>query len=462
MKYFLTIMLIISCFFYSATTFSKDQAKDTEPEQSKYRLKIDDRIRRIEKAVEELNQGYKDKSIWDIPGMEAPPNETTSHKLKRYSLSIPTYLVRFVTWPVAAVGNALIKKGVVDKVVNLLSNDERTVWVYPRLELGFGTGFGGGVGFEHFDLFHKDYNLSAYYQIHVNLNQEFEVSLQKDDAFYYMDRPFDFDISTEFFRHHDTNFFGLGVESSEGNKSKYGLDEVRSGGWLDYELFDNLDVRFNSYFVWDNTRVGSGGTPTAGSVFPPTELPGYRRALSYASFGLSLIHDSRDCDAAPMSGGLRNLSYWRYQGLGTTEYDYNEFSLDVAQYIRIMMPRNVIALRTYWVYQFQNDGAIPFYRLPKLDVNAPLRSYDYGRFTDKGMAVFNVEYRFPVWQFIDGQLFFDTGRVFHTVDDFSFRHFKYSGGLGLRFRTEEFFLMRVQAAFGAEGAKFLLKTSQAF
>ena len=73
-----------------------------------------------------------------------------------------------------------------------------------------------------------------------------------------------------------------------------------------------------------------------------------------------------------------------------------------------------------------------------------------------------MEYRFPVWDYLDGQFFFDTGRVFSTITDFSFKHFNYSGGAGLRFRTRDFFLMRLQIAYGGEGVALLFKTSQAF
>ena len=54
------------------------------------------------------------------------------------------------------------------------------------------------------------------------------------------------------------------------------------------------------------------------------------------------------------------------------------------------------------------------------------------------------------------------GRVFHNPTDFSFKHFKHSGGVGIRFRTRDYFLLRMQFAYGGEGANFLLQTSQAF
>ena len=91
-----------------------------------------------------------------------------------------------------------------------------------------------------------------------------------------------------------------------------------------------------------------------------------------------------------------------------------------------------------------------------------MRGFDWGRFRDNASVVFNVEYRYPVWDYIDGQLFFDTGRVFNGPEDFSFKNFKFSGGAGFSFRTKDYFLLRFQAAYGGEGLKILFKTSQSF
>jgi outer membrane protein assembly factor BamA len=76
--------------------------------------------------------------------------------------------------------------------------------------------------------------------------------------------------------------------------------------------------------------------------------------------------------------------------------------------------------------------------------------------------VINIEYRYPVWEYMDGQLFFDAGRVFDSIKDVSFKDFKYSGGIGLRFVAGEYFLSRLQLAYGNEGFRVLFKTSQAF
>lgn len=230
---------------------------------------------------------------------------------------------------------------------------------------------------------------------------------------------------------------------------------------MGYEIIDHFSIIGRTSFEWDSCRGGKGG-PSVDTQFPPSEIKAFGDDLYYLSVGLSLIHDNRDSDIIPERGGIREISFDRYQGLNTTDYDYNEYNLKVAQFIPALMPRHVVVLRTAWKYQQQASIGIPFYRLAKFDVNSPARGFDYSRFSDRGSAVFNVEYRFPVWKFLDGQIFFDTGRVFHSPGDFSFKHFKYDGGVGLRFRTPNYFLMRVQVAYGGEGPKFLLRTSQAF
>jgi outer membrane translocation and assembly module TamA len=64
--------------------------------------------------------------------------------------------------------------------------------------------------------------------------------------------------------------------------------------------------------------------------------------------------------------------------------------------------------------------------------------------------LFNFEYRFPVWSLIDGVIFCDTGRVFHSPSDISFANMKYSAGGGLKIRIPNLAMFRFEAAYGGE------------
>jgi len=432
-----------------------------DPKDKEYRKNVDDTVEQINKAIRDLRTSYQNKTVWEMPYGPPAPNESSGKKLARYALTVPTYAVRMVTWPLAVATYYLIREGVANKVIDLMSNNARTFWVYPRVEMGFGSGFGGGIGFHHFNLFHDNFKASGYYQIHINMNQEAKFDIRKPDAFYWNDRPVEYKFWSKFIRHHVTDFFGIGIESSDKVSAKYGLDQVRWGGYIGTEFLDNMWVKLYLEGLWDNSRAGKDG-PNVTNVFSRSELIAYGRQLLYMVPTMEFVRDTRDSDVVPEHGGYQKAFYSRYQGLNTTKYDYCEVGVDVAQFFRLLLDRHVLVTRVAMKYQPQSGDGIPFYRMLKLDMNTPLRGFDYGRFADRGLAIFNAEYRFPVWQYMDGQLFFDTGRTFHSLGDFSFKHFKYSGGVGIRIRTDQFLLMRLQFAYGGEGPKFLVKTSKAF
>jgi len=418
---------------------------------------VNKNVDEIESKLEGVSKKTQYKNAWKPVHPKPTEHESLGKGLLRYASMAPTYLVRGLTWPIGITSHYLVKKGVVRKVVNFVSNDERTFWVYPKLELGFGSGFGGGVGIQHLNLFHKNYKFYGSYQIHVNLNQESNVSIKKPDAFYLWKKPVTYKLKINFLKHNEDDFFGIGATSSRNNKSKYGIDEVRPGGWIGYEFLTNTYAKLHTYLVWNNSRPGS-----VGRNFPRATLPGYLRNIYYLNYGFTLEHDNRNSLVAPSKGGRREFIFSRYQGLDTENFNYNEYRLRLNQFIKGFFEDHVFALRNEWVYAQATNGNVPFYRLPKLDMNSPMRGFDFSRFTDNGRMVINAEYRFPVWDYIDGDLFFDTGRVFHNFNDFSFKKFKYDGGFGLRFLTKEVFLLRFEMAYGGEGLKVLIKTNQAF
>lgn len=458
----LVIILLISSVLMPATAFAAEdtaqKAEECPPDDR--RCITDRRLDFLEETVKDVHKSYKDGTAWKMPEYENKTNTKYGYKALYQLALTPNYAFKAATWPVAILANTLIKHGVVRKVVDTVSSDDRTLWVYPKIEFGFGSGFGGGVGIKDYDLFKSKYELSATYQIHINMNQEAYLALERDDLTYINGKALAFKFENKFIHHNEDNFYGIGIGSSR-QSAKYGIDELRSGGWFGYEVLKNLLLRMHTYFIWDDTRPGKGGE-SVNSRFPESTIPAFGKSLYYFDAGLGLVHDTRDCTAAPEKGGIRRFTFRRYVGLGENEHDYNEFDLDVAQFFNFWRPRHVIVLRTDWIYQQQTDDRIPFYRLARLDINSPLRSYSFGRFRDRARAVFNVEYRFPVWDYLDGQIFFDTGRVFHDWKDFSFKHFKYSAGVGLRLRTKDYFLARFSVAGGPEGVKFVFKTSQAF
>ncbi|MFH1830532.1 MAG: BamA/TamA family outer membrane protein [Pseudomonadota bacterium] len=455
------ILLLILAFFGHRAYAASEEAADAAVEcpYGSRACKVNKQIDEVEKTVEDVADQYKGGKVWRHFDKEGVTSG--KHRILEHIAMGPTYVMRALTWPMAVFSGFLIRKGVVRDVVDVISNDERTFWVYPKFELGFGSGFGGGVGIRHTDLFERNYRFRASYLVHVNLDQRGDFSFEKPDAFYIANRPFGFTFFTKLLHDKNTDFYGVGIGAQESARSKYRIDSIDTGFGALYEPLDHFIIAAGLGFAADYTDTGT--QPSVQTVFPMSELSGFGRDIAYLAAGIRLKHDTRDAEGRPEKGGVRELAFTRFQGLGVNGLDYNQYDLDVAQYLKLWLPRHVLALRTKWEYrQPTSGGNVPFFRLSRLDVYTPLRGFDFGRFMDRGLYVFNIEYRFPVWDYLDGEFFFDTGRVFHTLSDISFKHLKYSGGAGLRLCTKNFFLARIQVAYGGEGVNFLFKTSQAF
>jgi hypothetical protein len=421
----------------------------------------DQQIQKVGDAVSDIAAQGQEARFWDI-SQDLQLGLHSKHPVVRTIFLAPTYVTRAVTWPFALLGDLLIRKGVVDAMVDVLSNKDRTFWVFPRFELGFDSGFGGGVGMLHTDLFHGGYRFDAGYLNHINLNQSGWASLEQLDAFSIAGRPVGYRMVFSVLHDKNARFYGTGAEAASSDESEYQIDNGTVGGWLGYEPIDHFWIRLHSFFTGDSIRPGAD-SPSVEQVFPTSMLPGFNTETLYADVGISLSHDTREAGAAPEHGGLQRFTFDRFQALGAGDRDFNQYGFEVLHHFRLWLPRNVLILRTAWVFQQESgDNQIPFNRLATVDTNSPERGLGTGRFRDLGSMLFNIEYRYPVWRYIDGSFFFDTGRVFHGITDVSFKHLAYAGGVGLRVHTKDYFLFRFEAAFGNEGSRVLFKTSTAF
>lgn len=443
----------------------KEAREETDEEEDecvkgKRACRVDRQVKEIESMVEETREEQKARSIWALP--EAPKSVKGPIKVPYYLIAVPTtYVLRFLTWPIAAISYEMIKTGAINKVIDAVSNDERTFWVYPRLEIGFGNGFGGGVGVRHYDIADDNYQFYANYLVYVNLDQRGEFGIAKPDLTVVAGMPIGFRFDTKLVHDKDSSFYGIGNDSLQSNDSKYLVDAIYTGGAVTFEPVNKLIFNLGFFFLADQT--GQGESPSVETVFPPQDLPGFGRDITYFIPGISIVYDWRDAIGRPERGGRYRGVFARYHGLGVYGFDFNLYSIELEQYIKLWIPRHVLALRTAWQYrQPTGGGEIPFFHLSRLDVYSPLRGFGWGRFRDRGSMVFNAEYRFPVWMFMDGAIFFDSGRVFHDIADVSFKDIKWSVGGGLRATTKNYFLFRLEVAYGGEDVRVMFKTSQAF
>ncbi|HKX12396.1 MAG TPA: BamA/TamA family outer membrane protein [bacterium] len=374
----------------------------------------------------------------------------------------PYYLMKGVTYPISRFGLLLDHNKYAGRTVQLASNQKQTRTFYPILTVGSGSKFGGGLGVTLLDLWNSSYDFFGRAILFTDLDQRAELAMTNPEAFRAFDRAFSFGVFSTWYREFDEDFYGIGPNTPQSAKTEFGLYRFRAGTQFGFEMVRNLV--FSARFVFDLSDGNSGRASSPDKIqeqFPPSELAGFGRKLDYVDMGFQLAHDTRDPYYDPARGGRYALTFHRFQLAGQGGFSFYQYDIDLEHYFTLGHPRLVLWLHNAWMFQdTTGNDQIPFYRLAKLDVHSPMRGYDAGRFRDRGSVVFNVELRYPIWQNVDGTIFFDSGRVFDGIKNFSFNDFRFGGGGGIRLTVRRFYRFEVEAATAGEGLNVIFRAVQ--
>jgi len=383
-----------------------------------------------------------------------PPKSYGAKKIVLFPLEVPAYVLRGVTYPFLELSRLMERNRVPEKIAKYYLHSN--VVFFPIIQAGGGDGFGGGFAMQARNLFHRGYKLMLYYEIFTDFDQRTAIALSTPPLVHIADQPLTMHFGAKFRDKNNAHFFGVGADSQQIGEANFAYDRFGVGIDFDYPIIGELNVHIPLALSISDTKQDSDNNhPSVQQIYTPSELVGFEQNLKYFVFGIVLGHDTRDFKDMPTRGGLQRFAFLRNQGLGTQQFNFNEYRLDIRQYFSLHTPRHVISLRNSWVIQ-QGDN-VPFNLLTVLDINSPLRGFTSGRFRDRNSVLFNAEYRFPVWDYIDGTLFVDTGRVFHDFGDLSFNDWRYSVGGGIQFFYRHDIFFRLQAGYGGEGVKMLFK-----
>ncbi|MHB9030495.1 MAG: BamA/TamA family outer membrane protein [Candidatus Latescibacterota bacterium] len=111
-----------------------------------------------------------------------------------------------------------------------------------------------------------------------------------------------------------------------------------------------------------------------------------------------------------------------------------------------------------------SGGDVPFYLLSRLGGEEILRGYQYERFRDKSMALFQHDLRFPILNTIGGALFVAAGKVAPNARDLfsGGYHVGYGAGLRYYFNPKDNLLLRLDYAKGEDADGWYICFGEAF
>lgn len=266
-------------------------------------------------------------------------------------------------------------------------------------------------------------------------------------------------------------FYGIGPDTSKGNGTSYKMETTTLGVKGSYD--PRPTVSGDVFFTYRNINITNGtngGKGIIDEVFGPIAGLSGDDILTY---GTEWIHDSRNHRELSTRGGMQRLAFSYNEGVNSSKASYFKYVAEGSQYFRLGSDRRVFAFHAYGEHNAEVNGEVPFYDMARLggyagrpQLGQTLRGYDDGRFYDKSQLLFNVEYRYTIWEHrdfkVDSVLFTDVGQVFGNFDELEWNNFKESYGLGFRFSVANVLLLSVEGAHGNEGSTFYVTSRTPF
>ena len=105
-----------------------------------------------------------------------------------------------------------------------------------------------------------------------------------------------------------------------------------------------------------------------------------------------------------------------------------------------------------WISATASGRSVPFFLMPTLGGGGTLEAFDLYRFRDRDAILLKGEYRRAVHDMIDVAAFYEAGTVAPAPRAFSLRRAAQSAGAGVIVHTPAAEVMRLDIAFGREGA----------
>lgn len=322
-----------------------------------------------------------------------------------------------------------------------------------------GSGFVLGIGYLHdpdFGLFTVQGNARYSTRSFSELDAQVEFPSPR------LGRRFRTRVNTAYQDYPSLRFFGLGNDSSEGERTFFGQKNKMFGGGVSFDVSDTFELTGDV----DRRRVeieSGDRDPSLDTVFAPLSIPGFsgiERDFNVYRTGATMTFLDR---VIPSAGISLSGEAQRFDDRESSVFDFYRFVGEVKAYVPLGYRNRMLAMRLRTSHSSaDNSGRVPFYMMETLGGARTIRGFREERFRDTRNVLINVEYRWEVWTYVDFTAFFDAGKVFSDVSDTDFTGFHTGYGVGVRAHGPGGTIVRVDLARSSEGYRLHIGAGPSF
>jgi hypothetical protein len=270
------------------------------------------------------------------------------------------------------------------------------------------------------------------------------------------------DAGIDYRRRSDELFTGIGMPQ-HAHFSRYGIDQVDGTVVLVAHPIRPLTISIGEDVGMRRYNPGApyGGDPDIDDIFcvrdkqgacvaggiDEAAVPGFAAGTQLTRETLAVHIDSRRQETSP--GLIVDAAIAYTHGFGSDASSYLRLHGRVGTQLEVWRRRSIYVGVTVDDELALGATSIPFTELVTLGGPDDLRGFARGRFRGASSMIATVEWRWPVWMWMDGSVFFDYGGVFGPgFRDFSVGALRPDVGIGFRVHTDNKYVMRIQAAWG--------------
>lgn len=330
----------------------------------------------------------------------------------------------------------------------------RMEWeVFPIVTYDTDAGFGYGIkgylrnlfdGSESYDvILYNSTGGERWYRFQFSY-PDYEIR-QGEDYGYALDFIADYDKWISYY------FYGIG------NSSSYNAKKIYTREPMDLSLI--LNRTLTSSFIF---QFGIKYSTIKVVNFPELMLldaGDFNKDTDHLALLVSAVYDTRNSIINPAEGVNVSVGLELSPRFSFIRTAFDKASLTIQSYQRLIFKELIFAGRI--TLQQLLGNSIPVQFLIPLGGNLSLRGYSQDRFLDRSSSLLNAELRFPLWWRFGGIAGIDAGRVFSSLDNFSFNEWKVCPAAGLRFYMDNF-IVRADLGFSNETTGFYFNFGHIF
>jgi outer membrane protein assembly factor BamA len=263
-------------------------------------------------------------------------------------------------------------------------------------------------------------------------------------------------FGASFFKNATARFFGLGEATSEAGETNYTAREGRVNWRFGVHVNEVTQISVGQRFRQVSLQRGATDLPFTGTEFATVD--GVQGETLIFGNRATFHYDTRNNLVSPTDGMAVTAYAEVNQNIRNGDHPiYSRYELEMKKLFPSESKRAILIMRAD--LQATIGDQVPFFEQSSLGGQNNLRGYGVDRFIDKNLVAFSIEERIHLVRTkiagttADFEMapFLDTGQVFNSFNDVTFKDYRMTPGIGLRGIVKPNVVGRIDYGYSREG-----------